>query len=138
MEIIYSFLLNLIGNDMGNSHYVWLLFIVLCVLCVIMTKFTFNLSIFLILPLFCIFIGFEYHCAQFQNTMVIKNAESYMDSIKQERASGKNIIIVDTRIIGSADRSYMIEFEKEMAEANYKAQSSHDGIVVYRKVNEVN
>lgn len=135
MEVIYSFLLNLIGNDMGNSHYLWLIFIVLVVLCVIMTKFTGNLSIFLIIPLFCIFMGFEYHCSQFQlNTMAIKNVESYMDSIKQEKVSGKNIIVVDTRIIGSADRSYLIKFEKDMAETNYKVQSNNDGIVVYRKI----
>ena len=62
-----------------------------------------------------------------------KEAYSYIESIKKEAQSNKEIIIVDWETVGNAPRETKVEFEKDMLAKNYKVQSSHDGIVVYRK-----
>ncbi len=63
-----------------------------------------------------------------------KETYSYIESIKKETQSNKEIIIVDWKTIGNAPREVKVEFEKDMVEQKYKVQSSHDGIVVYKKL----
>lgn len=66
-----------------------------------------------------------------------KEACSYIDTITKETQSNKETIVVDWDTVGNAPREVKVEFEKDMLEKNYKVQNSHDGIVVYKKVNKV-
>lgn len=72
------------------------------------------------------------------NEEALKEAQKetylYIESIKKETQSNKEIIIVDWKTIGNAPREVKVEFEKDMIEKKYKVQSSHDGIVAYKKL----
>lgn len=62
-----------------------------------------------------------------------REAGSYIDTITKETQSNKETIVVDWDTVGNAPKETKVEFEKDMLAKNYKVQSSHDGIVVYRK-----
>lgn len=142
MEAIYAFLFDLIGNDVSNLSYLlipsFLIFVILLIVLFCVCR---EFSLLLLCAFFIMFLGFDtYICKYTLKTAASKNqayVEAYIDSIKQETVAGKNAIVVDTKVIGRNGRKYLIEFEKDMLEKNYKAQSSHDGIVVYKKVNKV-
>lgn len=63
-----------------------------------------------------------------------KETYSYIESIKKETQSNKEIIIVDWKTIGNAPREVKVEFEKDMIEKKYRAESNHNNIVVYKKI----
>lgn len=138
METIYAFLFDLIGNDIFNITYLFIAFAILAVLLVITIRPTGGISAFLLIPLVILYLGVNSYAVKFTlKSAAIETrtyAESYIDSIKQETAAEKDLITVDTTIIGKAGRTYLIEFEKYMAEKNYKSQSNNNGIVVYKKL----
>lgn len=138
MEAIFAFLFSLVGNDVSNLKYLLIPFTLILVIFVIITFEVSNgFSLFLVIPIIMIFSAFDNYVAEY--TLKIAETEnqsyvnSYIDSIKQETAAGKNIIVVDSQVVGRNGRKYLIEFEKDMVDKNYKVQSNNDGIVVYRK-----
>lgn len=138
MEAICVFLFNLVGNEINNIHFLFLIFLfIFSVLTIIAYRLLGPLSLFLLLPPIILYINvYKYAVNETLQTAATKNqayVDAYIDSIKQETAAGKNFIVVDSKVVGRNGRKYLIEFEKDMVDKNYKVQSNNDGIVVYRK-----
>lgn len=138
MEAICVFLFNLVGNEINNIHFLFLIFLfIFSVLTIIAYRLLGPLSLLLLLPPIILYINvYKYAVNETLQTAATKNqayVDAYIDSIKQETAAGKNFIVVDSKVVGRNGRKYLIEFEKDMVDKNYKVQSNNDGIVVYRK-----